>query len=53
MSSGVELIYEKVPIGANLFKNAENNDLVMSKHISENDDLVMSKYVKSHFKQLL
>ena len=38
---GVELIYEKVLIGANLSKNTEN------------DDSVMSKYVKSHLKQLL
>ena len=41
MTCGFKLIYEKVPIGANLFKNAEN------------DDLVGSMYVKSHFKQLL
>ena len=40
MSSGVELIYEKVPIGANFFKNAEN------------DNSAMFKYVKLHFKQL-
>ena len=41
MSSGVELIYENVPIGANFFKNAKI------------DNSAMSKYVKSHFKQLL
>ena len=41
MSSEVDLIYEKVPIGAKLVKNAEN------------DNSVMFKYVKLHFKQLL
>ena len=40
-TSGVQLIYEKVPIGANLLKNAEN------------DYSFQSIYVKSHFKQLL
>ena len=38
---GVELIYEKVLIGANLLKNAEY------------DYSFQSIYVKSHFKQLL
>ena len=38
MSSGVELIYEIVLIGANFLKDAEN------------DDSVSSKYVKSHSK---
>ena len=41
MSSEVEVIYEKVPIGAKLVKNAEN------------DNSVLFKYVKLHFKQLL
>ena len=41
MSSGVELIYENVPIGANLLKYAEN------------DDSASSKCVKLHFKKLL
>ena len=41
MTSGVQLIYGKVPIGANLLKNAEN------------DYSFQSIYVKSHFKQLL
>ena len=41
MTSGVELIYGKVPIGANLLKNAEN------------DNSFQSIYVKLHFKQLL
>ena len=40
-TSGVQLIYEKVPIGANLLKNAKN------------DDSFGTKSVKSHFKQLL
>ena len=41
MSSEVEVINEKLPIGAKLVKNAEN------------DNSVMFKYVKLHFKQLL
>ena len=41
MSSEVEVIYEKLPIGAKLVKNAKN------------DNSVMFKYVKLHFKQLL
>ena len=41
MKYGVELICEKVPIGANLLNNAEN------------DNSFRSKYVKSHFKLLL
>ena len=41
MSSEVEVIYEKLPIGAKLVKNAEN------------DNSVMFMYVKLHFKQLL
>ena len=41
MSSGFELIYQNVPIGANLFKYAEN------------EDSVMFKYVKSYSKQVL
>ena len=41
MSSEADLIYEKVPIGAKLFKNAEI------------DNSAMIKYVKLHFKQLL
>ena len=41
MTSGVELIYGKVPIGANLLKNAKS------------DESFKSIYVKIHFKQLL
>ena len=41
MSSEVGVIYEKVPIGAKLIKNAEN------------DNLAMFKYIKLHFEQLL
>ena len=41
MSSEVDLIYEKVPMGAKLVKNAEN------------DNSVMFMYVKLYFKQLL
>ena len=38
MSSGVKLFYTKLPIGANLLENTEN------------DDSFTSKYVTSHFK---
>ena len=41
MTSEVQLIYEKGPIGANLFKNVEN------------DNSIQSIYVKSHFKGAL